>query len=149
MKLTPPHPALSGFALALVVMPGIPDNVGTPPIVAAGNYTLTARAFHNLGAKNNSAPLSITVLSGQPLPFATRVASGPDSILVGTGGTPGGKNRVLKSTDLTLPLTNWTQVGSGTFDGSGDFFVSLTVNAAEPQQFYTVAVPSWINKILD
>jgi len=42
---------------------------------------------------------------------------------------------------VTIPLTNWIQVGSGDFDGNGNFSVSNAINASEPQRFYLLRQP--------
>ena len=52
-------------------------------------------------------------------------------------GTPGGAYQIVSSNDVTLqPLSAWTVVQSGTFDGSGNLNVTISVNPATPQKFY-------------
>ncbi|HXJ61550.1 MAG TPA: immunoglobulin domain-containing protein [Verrucomicrobiae bacterium] len=109
--------------------------------VVAGNYSLTARAFDNVGASSNSVPVNITVFSSQSLRLAPPALSGAILNLVGSGGTPGGAYRVLSSPDLALPRANWTRVAGGTMDGNGTFSVDIPVGAAEQLRFYIVAAP--------
>ena len=60
----------------------------------------------------------------------------------GVHGPPGGSFHILSSTDVALqPLSAWTVVQSGAFDGSGSFNVTLSVNPATPQTFYILRVP--------
>jgi hypothetical protein len=40
-----------------------------------------------------------------------------------------------------LPLSSWTTVGSGNFNNSGAFSVSLPVIATNPGQYYTLELP--------
>jgi hypothetical protein len=48
--------------------------------------------------------------------------------------------QVLASDDLTVPMSAWTVVGSGTFSGTNDFFTdSGATNSV--QQFYTIQSP--------
>jgi hypothetical protein len=55
--------------------------------------------------------------------------------------TPYGTNTVLTSTDMTVPLTNWTALGSGTevLPGQFQFIDSQATNI--PQRFYRVSSP--------
>jgi len=57
------------------------------------------------------------------------------------GGTSGDAYRVLSSTNLTLPLSNWSQVSSGTFRAGGVSSATLPFTAAGPGRFYVIAVP--------
>jgi fibronectin-binding autotransporter adhesin len=66
--------------------------------------------------------------------------SGGNVVISGTGGTPNAEYRVLTTTDLTLPLANWTPIFTNTFDALGNF--SYTNGAPTgAQRFYTVFEP--------
>lgn len=54
----------------------------------------------------------------------------------GTGGTPNWNYDVLTSTNLALPLLNWSNTTSGQFDASGAFEVNLPAEPTTPQRFY-------------
>ena len=57
-------------------------------------------------------------------------------------GPAGGAYDILSSTDVTLqPLSAWTPVHSGNFDGSGKLNVTISVNPATPAMFYLLRVP--------
>ena len=43
---------------------------------------------------------------------------------------------VVTSTDLNLPLNLWTPVATNTFNGSGQFSITIAVNPNQPQTFY-------------
>jgi autotransporter-associated beta strand protein len=63
-------------------------------------------------------------------------------VLTGTNNSgPGGTFHVLASTNIALPVTNWTAVTNGTFDSSGNFNTTNAIDAAEPQSFYILQVP--------
>ena len=84
---------------------------------------------------------SIEVVS-VPLPrIVTSGVIGSDFIFSGTNGVPGGAYEVLSSTDVGLPLASWTLVNSGNFDGSGNFSVTIAINATEPQRYYLLRLP--------
>ncbi|MEK7779936.1 MAG: autotransporter-associated beta strand repeat-containing protein, partial [Verrucomicrobiota bacterium] len=84
---------------------------------------------------------SIEVVS-VPLPrIVTSGVTGSDFVFSGTNGVPGGAYEVLSSTDVGLPLASWTLVNSGNFDGSGNFSVTIAINATEPQRYYLLRLP--------
>ena len=58
----------------------------------------------------------------------------------GTGGIPGAQYRILTSTDVTLPLTNWTPVATSVFapDGSYSYTESSPTN---PASFFLLVTP--------
>jgi hypothetical protein len=72
----------------------------------------------------------------------TSVATLPDGAfqLVYTN-MPYGTNTVLTSTDMTLPLTNWTAIGSGTEVSPGQFQFTDSQATNTPQRFYRISSP--------
>jgi hypothetical protein len=48
---------------------------------------------------------------------------------------------VLSQTNLAQPLANWTVVGTGTFDGSGNFSFTNAVTPGTSKLFYRIRVP--------
>jgi sugar lactone lactonase YvrE len=80
------------------------------------------------------------VSSGVADPQITGTAAlGNSLVLYGTGGTPGEAYSVLASTSITVPLTNWSVLPGGGFDGSGRFV--FTNEASLPARFYRIRVP--------
>ncbi|MGA3179534.1 MAG: hypothetical protein ABSF38_04245 [Verrucomicrobiota bacterium] len=51
---------------------------------------------------------------------------------------PGGPVVVLSSTNVALPVADWTSVLTTNFDGSGDLDTIITANPAAPQEFYII-----------
>jgi hypothetical protein len=45
---------------------------------------------------------------------------------------------MLKSTNVALPLIYWTPVLTNTFDSSGRFSVTNTIDPAAPQYFFLI-----------
>jgi len=86
------------------------------------------------------------VLSPASLPGArpeigtVHISSG-NFVLTGSGGTAGSGYSVLTQTNLAQPLANWTVVGTGTFDGGGNFSFTKAVTPGVAKQFYQVRVP--------
>jgi DNA-binding beta-propeller fold protein YncE len=93
----------------------------------------------------------ITVL-GQSIPVAQLVASSPPTLgnvqMLGQGvlqfaftNTPGASFTVLSTTNLSLPLNNWTVVGSPTNIASGVFQFTSQPTTNDPQRFYIIRSP--------
>ena len=82
---------------------------------------------------------------GQPVPLTPRfgapVLSGSTLTLAGTGGEAGGTYYVLSSTNLAAPRGTWTAVATNKFDSKGALLFTPTVDPAQPQQFYLIAIP--------
>jgi autotransporter-associated beta strand protein len=105
--------------------------VSLPPLVSGLAWitnTLTADGTLRIVA-TNSPVISSFVLSG-------------DSFLLNvTGGPAGSPYRVLTSTNLVLPLTNWTPVWTGSFDVNGSGQFTNLADPANAQQFFNIVVP--------
>ena len=77
------------------------------------------------------------VSSGGPVIGSTTV-SGGNLIFSGTGGVANGSYAVLTTTNLTMPLTNWTSLVTNSFDSAGAFSATNAITAGTPQQFYRI-----------
>ena len=74
-------------------------------------------------------------------PIITSVSlSGTDLVISGTNGTAGQQFTLLTSTNVALPLSQWTLILTNTF-ASGNFSITNTVNPLAPQNFYILRVP--------
>jgi hypothetical protein len=85
-------------------------------------------------------PFSNSALLPPPHIVHASVAGG-NVVFGGTNGLPGGTYKILSSVNLAMPLTNWTQVGAGSFDGGGNFSITNAINNNETQQFYLLRQP--------
>lgn len=69
-------------------------------------------------------------------------ASGGNYIISGTNNNgSGGTYEVLGSTNLLLPLANWTVLMSGSFDSKGNFSFTNTISSTNAGMFYMLRVP--------
>jgi hypothetical protein len=59
----------------------------------------------------------------------------------GGGGTPNWDYYVLTSTNMLLPLSQWTRILTNQFDASGNFSVTNSIDSGLPQQFYLLQTP--------
>lgn len=60
----------------------------------------------------------------------------------GFAGTPGWTYYVIGSTNLALPMTNWTVIATNTFDSQGNFSFTQPVNPGASPEFYSLVVDS-------
>jgi autotransporter-associated beta strand protein len=98
--------------------------------------SLGAGLFWNTNQLASQGWLSIG--SPEP-PLITGVSVvGGNLIFSGTGGTPGGSYFVLTSTNVALPVANWTRILTNTFDALGNFSVTNVINPAVSQGYYHI-----------
>jgi autotransporter-associated beta strand protein len=86
---------------------------------------------------------TIEVVAQAPPPqpqFSSISQSGTNLILV-YGGATNQTARVLSSTDVALPIVNWTPVQTNIVGADGKFTNSIPVNPSEPQRFYRISIP--------
>ena len=78
------------------------------------------------------------VVSINPPVIDTFGADGGNFAMGGTGGTPNWNYSVLTSTNLALPLSQWSVIASDQFDLAGNFSFNTPVNPADGQRFYVL-----------
>lgn len=72
--------------------------------------------------------------------FTTVARSGTNVLFSGSGGAANGSYYLLTSTNLALPLANWTMIGSNSFDSSGNFILTNAINPALRAQFLALSL---------
>ena len=84
----------------------------------------------------------LSVVSGVvPQPHITGISlTGASLVINGTNGLAGESYNVLTTTNLALPLANWTVLPTNTFT-AGNFSLTNTVNPGAAQSFYILRVP--------
>ena len=67
--------------------------------------------------------------------------NGTDIVISGTNGQAGDAYYLLQSTDLALPLSQWTCVATNVLgaDGAFTFMGANVVTPGDPQQFYILS----------
>jgi fibronectin-binding autotransporter adhesin len=91
---------------------------------------------------NGTITVASAVVAPPPSPSIGGInVSGGSVVISGTNnnGTAPGTYHVLTSTNVTVPLTNWTVLTNGSFDANGNF--SSTNAPSGGQRFYILQVP--------
>jgi hypothetical protein len=68
--------------------------------------------------------------------FSAAVVSGNNVVFSGTDGMPSTNYVVLTSTNITVPLTNWTVLSTNNFDALGGFQFTNQVKPAPGRQYF-------------
>ncbi|MGC9944644.1 MAG: hypothetical protein ABSE48_22710 [Verrucomicrobiota bacterium] len=124
-----------------------PTNGNAFPLLTYGSET---GAFNPLALpswinwQTNYGPttftLSVANLNGRPVVAAAKVPA-PGQFSFQFTGNPSGSYSVLATTNLILPLADWTVLGSATLVSS-DFFQYVDTHATNyPQRFYKLRAP--------
>jgi hypothetical protein len=111
----------------------------TDGTVTAGstNYYVVS-AVDSFGESTNSSPASAVLPRAL---IATPILQGNQVVLSGSGGQPGRPYYVLSSTNLSLPATQWTPIGTNSFDGNGLFRFTNSQDPSSPQLYYLLQTP--------
>jgi len=130
----------------------IVTNAGTEPLVAgkvfkvfnsavagSGNFTSVTVLPSGKGTFN-PATGEVTITSAGAPVLNPPTVSGGNLVLTGTG-TPNGSFSILTSTDLSLPISQWTTNSTGTFDANGSMSNGIPVNKLEGARFFLLREP--------
>ena len=128
-------------------------NIGAIPFAAGDNFTLFSATSYqgaftglvpvipdiNLAWNTNNLKngiLSVVAMPTKPPQFTSITASGNNFVFSGGSGVPNWTYYVLASTNLALPLPNWTTVSTNSFDSGGRFNFTTAASPGIPQTFY-------------
>ena len=107
--------------------------------VLNGSFSSITPSTPGSGLLWDTAHLNAGVLSVVPAPGITGVKmSGANFTFTGTNGTPHANYLILTTTNLALPIINWTVVATNSFDTGGNFHVTNSVGAGSNARFYSV-----------
>ena len=101
------------------------------PVLNGGLFWSTSRL---------TADGTLGVVWTNPPAIRSVAMSGGNLVLQGTNGTPNWNYTVLSSTNLTLPLAQWTATATNFFDASGNFNWTNSTGANGSQQFFVIKV---------
>lgn len=134
------------------------NNIGPTNLQAGDSFTLFSGALSGSFSTTNLPALPSTNLfwdtsllgsqgiikvnsSAVPQPTITSISvSGTTLTITATNGVVGGQFVLLGSTNLLLPVSQWTPILTNNFDNSGDLNLSTNVvNPGVPQEFYILS----------
>ena len=121
--------------------PGTADPFGN---LVLGTLPTGAVATLQDNTANSTIDLNITTAPAPPTPPTIGQISivGGNIVISGTNNSgAGGTFHVLTSTNISLPLTNWSILTNSTFDSSGNFNTTNAIDATKPNGFYILQVP--------
>jgi len=106
-----------------------------------GLFSPSLIVTNSLGLTLAAAGPAITVYP--PLTLTGISLSGTNLMLTGTNGVFGLTYSVLTSTNLALPLSQWTPLATNTWSANGHFNLTVTnaLNPPVPSRFYLLHVP--------
>jgi hypothetical protein len=84
---------------------------------------------------------SIQVVSSTAPQFGSVTLLGTNVIFNGSGGPGNATYWVLASTNIVLPLTNWTRILTNQFDAGGNFALTNAIVPGVSQRFYILQLP--------
>ncbi len=85
---------------------------------------------------------TLAVALGNPKPqFSQITVTETNLTLSGFNGAAGAGFSVIASTNLALALASWSLIGTGNFDGSGNFALTSPLPSNRPQQFFGLRIP--------
>jgi hypothetical protein len=111
----------------------------------AGNFTtvalpaLTPGLYWNTSTVNVDGTIRVAIET--PPVIGNIGISGGNLVLTGSGGITNGTYYVLTTTNMALPLTNWTRLLTNQFDASGNFNLTNAMVTNSPQNFYLLQLP--------
>jgi hypothetical protein len=104
----------------------------------AGDFTPGIAVNSNYQPTNGFHVDNITVSAAQA-PLITGISlNGSQLVIQGTNGLTGYTFNLLSSTNLLLPLSQWTIVSPGNAFNGPTFSITNTINPASPQMFYII-----------
>jgi autotransporter-associated beta strand protein len=147
----------AGTVLTINNTSGTPLPVGVYTIIAgsaAGSVAgVVPTSFTVTGAGTQaSQPVALQISGGNlslvvgtpalPAKLSNISVNGPTLTITGSGGASGGQYVLLGSTNLLLPLNQWTPILTNTFDSNGNLNLSTNIiNSNYPQEFYLLQMP--------
>jgi len=132
---------VSGYNLKRAIRSGGPYTTIASPTTAG--YVDAAASpgtvfFYVVSAVNGGVESANSAEVSMPLQFAIVTVASTNIVLSGWGGAVGQPYCVSATTNLSLPLSNWTRLLTNDFGPSGFFSITSAPAAWSPQQFFRI-----------
>ena len=132
-----------GLTLTMSLLPG-------SPAIDAGDDALLAAPF-NLGTDQRGLPRKFGAhvdigafefqVASLPLSLASLTSLGGGAVQLAFTNTPGATFTVLATTNVSLPVSNWSALGAPTEQALGEFQYTDPQATNNPQRFYRLRSP--------
>ena len=132
-------PLAAGTYSLIQVVAGGTISLGSPTVTVTGSG-MAAGATASLSVSGTSVNLVVTGGVSTPPVINSLVISGGNLIFSGTNGAHGGTYYVLSSSNVALPLSQWSSIATDTFSGTGTFSVTNPVGT-DPSRFFIIKSP--------
>ncbi len=106
---------------------------------AAGTDLVSLTVSGPAGA--NTSTLPVVVMASVPPVIGGVQIVGGQLVITGTNGTAGVNYYVLATTNLSLPVTNWSSIATQQFGPGGSVNFTNPLNLNGPQTFYRLRLP--------
>lgn len=93
----------------------------------------------NTSSLNLNGTISVVIATAPVI--APILLTGNNMVFTGTGGVANSDFYLLGSTNLSLPLINWTRLLTNQFDGDGNFNFTNPLAPNSAQSFYQLQIP--------
>ena len=112
----------------------------TPAAEFVGTATIGYTITDGVGGTNSSL-ITVTVTPLGPLQIGGITLVGTGVAFNGTNGAPNGNFYLLGSSNLALPLAQWTRLATNQFGPNGNFNFTNASATNAPQEFYRLQLP--------
>ena len=130
----------SGFSTGTYTLINYTGSIGGSNGFAGFQLSLPAGVTANLQNTGSAIQLVVTSVAA-PQPHITGISlSGSNLVIIGTNGASGEQYNILTSTNLLLPLSQWTVLPTNTFSGSS-FSLTNMFNPTGTRDYYIIRVP--------
>ncbi|HUA39026.1 MAG TPA: hypothetical protein VMA35_11595 [Candidatus Sulfopaludibacter sp.] len=122
---------------------GLPPGIFTATNLWDGTISTVSNSFSVSLNARQAKLFRLGLAGGLPLPeFVAVTPTGVNGIIfTGSNGAPGWTYRVLVSTNLVLPASQWLPMATNAFDADGNFNFTDSVAPGSPQRFYLLETP--------
>jgi hypothetical protein len=125
------------FSLIAAVTAAV-TNYSDVGLLAGITYYYRVRTSNSGGSSSYTSVASATTYRPR---FTSITQTGGIVVLRGTNGPPGSNYFVLSSSNVTLPLWQWSRVQTNQFSSNSTFAVTNSFTPSAPQRFYLLQLP--------
>jgi hypothetical protein len=105
-------------------------------------YYYVVSALDQFGESTHSIPASASLFVPGYHPSITQTLLQDGTMLIsGTGGQPNASYSILASTNVSLPLGQWSPIGTSAFNNAGAFTYTSPPAPNSPQLYYRLQTP--------